>query len=90
METTDSSSQPEEIQFSFSYFNNLWSKESAVITLKDLYLQETSALWRPKTESYRKLKNRPDRENEAKMTKESMPVVIVEGVCKSGKTRRAA
>lgn len=36
METTDSSSQPEEIQFSFSYFNNLWSKESAVITLKDL------------------------------------------------------
>lgn len=90
METTDSSSQPEEIQFSFSYFNNLWSKESAVITLKDLYLQETSALWRPKTESYRKLKNRPDRENEAKMTKESMPVVIVEGVCRPHCSHAAA
>lgn len=28
METTDSSSQPKELQFSFSYFNNLWSKDS--------------------------------------------------------------
>lgn len=90
METTNSSSQPEEIQFSFSYFNNLWSKESIIITLKDLYLQETSALWRPKTESYRKLKNRPDRENEAKMTKESMPVVIVEGVCRPHCSHAAA
>ncbi len=81
METTDPSSQPATRQFSFSFFNNLWSKESTIITLHDLYLQETSPLWKPKTESYRKLKGRPDRENEAKMTKDSMPVVIVEGIC---------
>ena len=90
METTDPSSQPATRQFSFSFFNNLWSKESTIITLHDLYLQETSPLWKPKTESYRKLKGRPDRENEAKMTKDSMPVVIVEGICRPHCSHAAA
>ena len=90
METTDPSSQPQSKQFSFSFFNNLWSKESSVITLHELYLQETSPLWKPKTESYRKLKGRPDRENEAKMTKDSMPVVIVEGICRPHCSHAAA
>lgn len=90
METTDSSSQPQSKQFSFSFFNNLWSKESTIITLHELYLQETSPLWKPKTESYRKLKSRPNRENEAKMTKDSMPVVIVEGICRPHRSHAAA
>ena len=90
METTDPSSQPQSKQFSFSFFNNLWSKESTIITLHELYLQETSPLWKPKTESYRKLKGRPNRENEAKMTKDSMPVVIVEGICRPHCSHAAA
>lgn len=90
METTDSSSQPQSKQFSFSFFNNLWSKESTIITLHELYLRETSPLWKPKTESYRKLKARPDRENEAKMTKDSMPIVIVEGICRPHCSHAAA
>lgn len=90
METTDPSSQSQEMQFFFSYFNNLWSKESTIITLHDLYQQVTSPLWKPKTESYRKLKDRPDRDNEAKMTKDSMPVVIVEGTCRPHRSHAAA
>lgn len=90
MKPTDPSSQPQSKQFSFSFFNNLWSKESTIITLHELYLQETSPLWKPKTESYRKLKGRPDRENEAKMTKDSMPVVIVEGICRPHRSHAAA
>lgn len=90
METTDSSSQPKELQFSFSYFNNLWSKDSTVITLHDFYQREKSTLWKPKTESYRKLKERPERENEAKMTKDSMPVVIIEGICRPHSSHAAA
>ena len=90
MKTTDSSSPLQKPQFSFSFFNSLWSKESTIITLHDLYLQETSPLWKPKTESYRKLKDRPNRENEAKMTKDSMPVVIVEGICRPHCSHAAA
>ena len=90
METTTPSSQPATKQFFFSFFNNLWSKESSVITLHELYLRETSPLWKPKTESYQKLKGRPDRENEAKMTKDSMPVVIVEGICRPHCSHAAA
>lgn len=90
MKTTDSSSPLQNSQFSFSFFNSLWSKESTIITLHDLYLQETSSLWKPKTESYRKLKDRPNRENEAKMTKDSMPVVIVEGICRPHCSHAAA
>lgn len=90
MKTTDSSSPLQNSQFSFSFFNSLWSKESTIITLHDLYLQETSSLWKPKTESYRKLKDRPNRENEAQMTKSSMPVVIVEGICRPHCSHAAA
>ena len=36
------------------------------------------------------LKGRPDRENEAKMTKDSMPVVIVEGICRPHCSHAAA
>lgn len=90
METTEPSSQSQKTQFFFSYFNNLWSKESTIITLHDLYQQVTSPLWKPKTESYRKLKDRPDRDNEAKMTKDSMPVVIIEGTCRPHRSHAAA
>ncbi|MFV0586363.1 DUF3987 domain-containing protein, partial [Bacteroides reticulotermitis] len=41
-------------------------------------------------ESYRKLKNRPDRENEAGMTKDSLPVVIIEGTCRPHRSHAAA
>lgn len=72
--------QTQGLQFRFSYFPTLWKRESTVITLQQLFEQTTSPLWKPKTESYRKLKSCPTRENEAKMTKDSMPVVIIEGV----------
>ena len=90
METKDSSAKSQEIQFSFSYFNNLWSKDSTVITLHKFYQQVTSPLWKPQTESYRKLKDRPDRENEAGMTKDSLPVVIIEGTCRPHRSHAAA
>ena len=84
--------QPEikDLQFSFSFFRNLWSKDSTVITLHDLYLQVISPLWKPQTDCYRKLKDRPDRENEAKMMKDSMPIVIAEGICRPRCSHAAA
>ena len=56
---------PPNKKFSFSFFHSLWSKDSTVITLHDLYQLETSSRWKPQTELYRKLKQRPERENEA-------------------------
>ena len=84
--------QPEikDLQFSFSFFRNLWSKDSTVITLHDLYLQVVSPLWKPQTECYRKLKDRTDRDNEAKMLKDSMPIVIAEGICRPNHSHAAA
>lgn len=83
--------QPEtkDLQFRFSFFRNLWIKDSSAITLHDLYSQVTGPLWKPQTECYRKLKGRPDRENEAKMVKDSMPVVIAEGICRPNHSHAA-
>lgn len=71
--------QTENLQFQFSFFRNTWSKESTIITLHNLYLQTIGTLWKAQTECYRKLQDRPDRSNEAKMVKDAMPVVIIEG-----------
>lgn len=90
METTDPSSKNQEMQFSFSYFNSLWSKDSTVITLSQLHQQATSTRWKPMTELYRKLKDQPNRENEAAMTKSSMPIIIVEGICRPHHSHAAA
>lgn len=81
---------PPNKKFSFSFFHSLWSKDSTVITLHDLYQLETSSRWKPQTELYRKLKQRPERENEAKMTKEAMPAVILEGTCRPRCSHAAA
>lgn len=83
-------SQSNDLQFTFSYFNNLWSKDSITISLSDLHQRTVSPLWKPKTESYRKLKSNPKRDNEAKMTKDSMPVVIAEGTVRPRSTHAAA
>ena len=90
MKTTDSPLHSCNMQFSFSFFNNLWSKDSTVITLHELYQQETSSLWKSKTESYRKLKGCPGRENDAKKTKGSMPAVVIEGICRPHCSHAAA
>lgn len=82
--------QSNDLQFTFSYFNNLWSKDSITISLSDLHQRTVSPLWKPKTESYRKLKSNPKRDNEAKMTKDSMPVVIAEGTVRPHSTHAAA
>lgn len=74
--------QTENLQFQFSFFRNTWSKESTIITLHNLYLQTIGILWKAQTECYRKLQDRPDRSNEAKMVKDAMPVVIIEGICR--------
>lgn len=74
--------QTENLQFQFSFFRNTWSKESTIITLHNLYLQTIGTLWKAQTECYRKLQDRPDRSNEAKMVKDAMPVVIIEGICR--------
>ena len=79
MKTTNEP-QTQDSQFRFSYFPSLWKRTSTVITLHWLFEQTISSVWKPKTECYRKLKGNPSRENEAKMTKESMPVVIIEGI----------
>ena len=65
--------QTENLQFQFSFFRNNWSKESTIITLHNLYLQTIGTLWKAQTECYRKLQDRPDRSNEAKMVKGAMP-----------------
>ena len=54
---------------SIFFFRNTWSKESTIITLHNLYLQTIGTLWKAQTECYRKLQDRPDRSNEAKMVK---------------------
>lgn len=77
-------------QFSFSYFNNVWSTDSTVITLGDYHRRVTGPLWKPQTECYRKLKDNPKRENEARMVKQSMPVVIAEGTCRPRRSHAAA
>lgn len=77
-------------QFSFSYFNNVWSTDSTVITLGDYHRRITGPLWKPQTECYRKLKDNPKRENEARMVKQSMPVVIAEGTCRPRRSHAAA
>lgn len=74
--------QTENLQFQFSFFRNTWSKESTIITLHNLYLQTIGTLWKAQTEFYRKLQDRPDRSNEAKMVKDAMHVVIIEGICR--------
>ena len=61
--------QSKNLQFHFSFFRNTWSKESTIVTLHNLYLQTISSLWKAQTECYRKLQDRPDRSNEAKMVK---------------------
>ena len=81
--------QTKDLQFTFSFFRNLWIKDSSTITLQELYSQVTGPLWKPQTECYRKLKNRPDRENEAKMVKASMPVVIAEGILRPKRSHAA-
>ena len=68
--------QTENLQFQFSFFRNTWSKESTIITLHNLYLQTIGTLWKAQTECYRKLQDRPDRSNEAKMVKDAMPQPI--------------
>ena len=88
--TTIQKSQSENQEFTISYFDNLWSTTSTVTTLRKLYQQTVSPLWQPKTESYRRLKDRPDRTNEAKMTKESMPAVIIEGIIRPNRSHAAA
>lgn len=88
MEATNKS-QSNDLQFTFSYFNNLWSKDSITISLSDLHQRTLSPLWKPRTESYRKLKSNPKRDNEAKMTKYSMPVIIAEGTCRPHNTHAA-
>lgn len=82
--------QAENRQFSMSFFDSLWSKKPRTITLQQYYEQNISALWKPKTESYRRLKDRPDRENEAQMTKSSMPAVIAEGVIRPNHSHATA
>lgn len=87
---THEESQSVNQEFQFSYFDSLWSVTPTIITLKELHRQTVSSLWKPKTESYRRLKDRPDRENEAKMTKSSMPVVIAEGVIRPNHSHATA
>ena len=82
--------QTENLQFQFSFFRNTWSKESTIITLYNLYLQTIGTLWKAQTECYRKLQDRPDRSNEAKMVKDAMPVVIIEGICRPHCSHAAA
>ena len=82
--------QTENLQFQFSFFRNTWSKESTIITLHNLYLQTIGTLWKAQTECYRKLQDRPDRSNEAKMVKDAMPVVIIEGICRPHCSHAAA
>ena len=82
--------QTESLQFQFSFFRNTWSKESTIITLHNLYLQTIGTLWKAQTECYRKLQDRPDRSNEAKMVKDAMPVVIIEGICRPHCSHAAA
>lgn len=76
---TKSPPQTNNLQFSISFFRNLWSKESTTITLEELYQLTTGALWKPQTECYRKIKDLKGRENEAKMVKDAMPATIIEG-----------
>ena len=82
--------QSKNLQFHFSFFRNTWSKESTIVTLHNLYLQTISSLWKAQTECYRKLQDRPDRSNEAKMVKDAMPVVIIEGICRPHCSHAAA
>lgn len=82
--------QTENLQFQFSFFRNTWSKESTIITLHNLYLQTIGTLWKAQTECYRKLQDRPDRSNEAKMVKDATPVVIIEGICRPHCSHAAA
>ena len=82
--------QSKNLQFHFSFFRNTWSKESTIVTLHNLYLQTISSLWKAQTECYRKLQDRPDRSNEAKMVKGAMPVVIIEGICRPHCSHAAA
>ena len=90
METNNHVPSTEDLQFTFSYFRSLWSKESTTVTLHDLYLETISPLWKAKTECYRKLNASPERANEAKMTKQSLPAVIIEGVCRPNSSHAAA
>lgn len=90
METNNPSSQQENKEFTFSYFNTLWSKESTLITLQEFHRQVTSALWKPTTEAYRRLKALSGRDNDAATIKSAMPVVIVEGVCRPRCSHAAA
>lgn len=82
--------EPSVSSFKFSYYENLWSKKPIITTLKEHYRQTTGPLWKPRTECYRNLKGQPGREKEAKMIKESMPAVIVEGVCRPNSSHAAA
>lgn len=76
---TNTPPQTNNLQFSISFFRNLWSKESTTITLEELYQLTTGTLWKPQTECYRRIKDLKGRENEAKMVKYGMCATIMEG-----------
>ncbi len=87
---TNNENPPEQPEFRFAHFHKLWSKGSTVINLREFYLDTISPHWRPITLAYRALLDDPNRQNEARNTKESLSAVIAEGVCRPNSTHAAA
>lgn len=87
---TNNENPPEQPEFRFAHFHKLWSKGSTVTNLREFYLDTISPHWRPITLAYRALLDDPNRQNEARNTKESLSAVIAEGVCRPNSTHAAA
>lgn len=87
---TENNSEEINLEFSISFFKKLWDKHSTIITLHQLYQQTISNHWQPLTECYRRLKDQPHRQNEAKNVKATLPAVIMEGVCRLNSSHGSA